>query len=70
MMETKQNEAAPSDASTQTLDHIVDGKKAWVRADIKRDDWFFRLTPECLSELRAILPELRKKNEPVEQNPA
>ena len=27
MMETKQNEAAPSDASTQTLDHIVDGKK-------------------------------------------
>ena len=49
------------------LDHIVEGKKAWVRADIRRDDWFFELTPECLAELRAILPELRTDRKPVDQ---
>jgi len=66
MLEAKQNKTS-SDSRKQTLDHIVDGKKAWVRADIQRDDWFFRLSPACLSELRAILPELRLESEPVER---
>ena len=51
----------------QTIDHVVDGKKAWVRADIKREDWFFPLTPECLSELQAILAGLRANPRPPEQ---
>ena len=45
----------------QTIDHVVEGAKAWVRADIQRDDWFLPLTPECLAELRAILVELRAR---------
>ena len=49
------------------LDHTVAGKKAWVRADIRRDDWFFTLTPECLAELRGLLPGLRSGRKPVEQ---
>lgn len=55
----------------QTIDHVVDGKKAWVRADIKREDWFFPLSADCLAELRATLVELRAQPRPVEQlNPA
>jgi len=53
--------------SVQTIDHIVEGTRAWVRADIRRDDWFFRLTPECLSELHAILVDLRAHPCAVEQ---
>jgi alpha-ketoglutarate-dependent taurine dioxygenase len=62
VIETGQRESATA-ASQQILDEIVGGKKAWVRADIRREDWFFELTPECLSELRAVLPELRDKQE-------
>jgi alpha-ketoglutarate-dependent taurine dioxygenase len=51
----------------RTLDHVVEGKRAWVRADIRREDWFFQLSPECLSELKAILPQLRKQKQPVER---
>ncbi len=53
--------------SQQILDHVVSGKKAWTRSDIRHDDWFFTLTPPCLAELRALLPELRIGNEPLEQ---
>ena len=41
------------DAGVKVLDKPVDGKKAWVRADLKEEDWLFRLTPECLAEVRA-----------------
>jgi len=51
----------------QTIDHVVDGKKAWGRADIRRDDWFFPLAADCLAELRAILVELRAHPRSVEQ---
>jgi hypothetical protein len=50
-----------------TIDHIVEGTKAWVRADIQRDDWFLKLTPVCLAELRAIVLELRAHPRAVEQ---
>ena len=66
MLETTR-ESKQADAALRTLDHIVDGKKAWVRADIRRDDWFFKLPAECLAELHAILPELRGQLQPVEQ---
>jgi len=51
----------------QTIDHVVAGKKAWRRADIKPDDWFFPLTPDCLAELRAIGLDVRGNPRPVEQ---
>ena len=51
----------------QTIDHVVDGKKAWMRADIRRDDWFFPLSADCLAELRATLVELRAHPRSVEQ---
>ncbi len=51
----------------QTIDTIVAGKQAWLRADIKRDDWFFRLTPGCLAELRTVLAQLRANPRPAEQ---
>jgi hypothetical protein len=56
-----------SNPSLQAIDHIVEGTRAWVRADIQRDDWFLPLTPECLSELHAILVDLRAYPCPVEQ---
>lgn len=43
----------------QMIDHLVEGRKAWVRADIQRDDWFLKLTPECLAELRKVVLDLR-----------
>ncbi|MEO8443161.1 MAG: TauD/TfdA family dioxygenase [Betaproteobacteria bacterium] len=51
----------------QTIDHVVVGKKAWMRADITRDDWLFRLTPDCRDELNAIVADLRRKPQPAEQ---
>jgi len=71
MIQTKQNTMNASDPSKRTIDHIVEGKKAWVRADIQRADWFFRLSPECLSELKAIIPEVSRDAGSVDQiNPA
>ncbi len=43
----------------QMIDHIVEGRKAWLRADIQRDDWFLKLTPECLGELQGVVAQLR-----------
>jgi hypothetical protein len=55
----------------QTLTGIIDGKAAWVRADIRREDWFFPLAPECLAELRAALVELRRSpRAPAQIKPA
>lgn len=51
----------------QSIAHIVEGKKAWVRSDIRRDDWFFKLTPECHSELQTIVAGLRAHPRPVEE---
>ena len=47
------------DGAVQMLDRVVDGKKAWVRADLREEDWLFRLPPDCLTELRAVAAELR-----------
>lgn len=51
----------------QTIDNIVDGKKAWVRADVTRDDWLFKLTLDCRDELNAIVADLRRRPQPPEQ---
>lgn len=67
MIETEHNKLNANGPSKVALDHIIQGKNAWVRADIKRDDWFFRLSPECLRELKAIVHELRTGSGPVEQ---
>ena len=51
----------------QMLDQVVSGKQAWVRADIERDDWLFKLPKACLAELLEILPQLEGRLNPVEQ---
>ncbi len=51
----------------QTIDHVVSGKKAWLRTDIARDDWLFPLTPDCRGELNAIVADLRRRPQPTEQ---
>jgi alpha-ketoglutarate-dependent taurine dioxygenase len=48
------------------LEHVIDGKRAWVRADLRREDWLFKLPPECLAELKALLPQLAAHLTPVE----
>jgi len=55
------------DANAGILDRTVDGKKAWVRADLNEEDWLFRLTPECLAEVRAAAAQLRANPRTVEQ---
>jgi hypothetical protein len=67
MLETKQDQSAAASAAPRVIDHFVTGKKAWVRADIRRDDWYFRLTPACLAELNAITTELRQHPGSIEQ---
>ena len=56
---------------TQVTQHLLDqpvgGKKAWVRDDIRQDDWLLTLPQDCLAELRAIVPALRRDNAPIEQ---
>ena len=52
---------------TRILDHEVHGRQAWVRADVRREDWFFELPPACLAELRAVLPALRRNPQPVDR---
>jgi len=49
------------------LDHPVAGVQAWLRADIRRDDWFLPLPPECLAELRTVARALRARPRAVEQ---
>ncbi len=67
MVEAEESKLNANAFSQTVLDHIVEGKKAWVRADIKRDDWVFRLSPECLAELKDIVGALRKSAGPVEE---
>ena len=67
MIKTKRHTMNATDPSQRIIDHVVAGKKAWVRADIQRDDWFFRLSSECLAELNAIIAELRRDVRSVEQ---
>ena len=66
MNEALHTPATPAGTS-QRLEHTVSGKKAWVRADIRRDDWFFELDSQCLDELRAIVPQLRSDARPVHE---
>ena len=67
MTENREKDIKAQRPSPQILDRVVDGKKAWVRADIERDDWFFNLPPDCLDELRGALPELRRDKKRVER---
>ena len=67
MLEIKQNRVHASQPPPRAIDHLVTGKKAWVRADVQRDDWNFRLTPACLAELAAVTAELRRQPGPIEQ---
>lgn len=41
------------------LERPVSGRQAWVRNDIRRDEWLLELPGDCLAELRTLLPELR-----------
>ena len=66
MIEAKEGPHAAI-AGDRALDHLVEGKRAWVRADIRRDDWFFPLPPACLSELKDIGAALRQGTGPVER---
>ena len=50
-----------TETTQRMLERPVTGKKAWVRSDIRRDDWLLKLPEACLAELRAILPALRGK---------
>ncbi len=49
------------DGVPHMLDHPMAGVRAWVRADIRREDWFLTLPPECLAELRAVADALRAR---------
>src|ERR1700738_4125892 len=49
------------------LDHIVGGKQAWVGADMQNADWFFRLSAQCLLEIRATVAKLRRDSLPIER---
>ena len=49
------------------LDHIVGGKQAWAGADIQKADWFFRLSAQCLLEIRAAVAKLRCGWLPIER---
>jgi hypothetical protein len=49
------------------LDHIIGGKRAWVGADIQNTDWFFRLSAQCLLEVRAAVAKLRRDSLPIER---
>ncbi len=67
MGETARELDSAGKASSGMLDRVVGGKKAWVRADVRRDDWFFTLPAGCLDELKALLPELAGRLTPVER---
>jgi hypothetical protein len=49
------------------LDHVVDGKRAWVGAGIQKADWFFQLSPQELSEIGAAVAKLRRDSLPIER---
>lgn len=49
------------------LDHIVGGKQAWVGAEIRDADWFFRLSEQGLLEIRAAVAKLRRDSLPIER---
>ena len=55
------------DANAGILERAVEGKKAWVRADLKEEDWLFRLPPGCLAEIRAAAAQLRADPMPPEK---
>ena len=67
MVETKDDDLKPQESTQRILDDVVGGKKAWLRADIQREDWFFELPPECLAELKRVLPDLRRQKTRIEQ---
>lgn len=57
--------------NTRTAQHMLEqrvtGKKAWVRNDIRTEDWLLKLPEVCLAELRGVLPSLRSEGTRVEQ---
>lgn len=51
----------------QYVDRPFEGTHAWVRADLRRDDWLLPLTAECLGELHGIVREWRTQPSAVAQ---
>ena len=51
--------------NARMLTEKITGPQAWTRASISPADWTVDLTPEALSELRAVLRELRRSPVPV-----
>src|SRR5260221_10594189 len=47
------------------LDHIIEGREAWVGADLRRSDWLLALPAECLAELDAVVTTLRRNPLPA-----
>src|SRR5258708_40199262 len=47
------------------LDHIIEGREAWVGADLRRSDWLLPLPAECLAELDAVVTTLRRNPLPA-----
>ena len=45
--------------SPPMLDQPITGKAAWIRSNLEPDDYFMRLPADCLSELDAVLREIR-----------
>lgn len=37
----------------------IEGASAWVRADVRTQDWRVELSPDCLDEIRRVVDELR-----------
>ena len=37
----------------------IDGPSAWVRADVRPEDWRVELSAACLDEIRRVVDELR-----------
>jgi hypothetical protein len=51
--------------SARMLTETVTGPQAWTRASILPADWTVELTPAALTELRAVIRELRRSPVPV-----
>lgn len=37
----------------------IEGPSAWVRSDVRTEDWLVELSPACLNEIRRVVDELR-----------
>ena len=44
---------------TSVSNRPIEGPSAWVRADIRTEDWRVELSRACLDEIRRVVDELR-----------